>query len=335
MRRYGWLVAAVGVLVLSASGGAQDSPLRDIVGRVVGPDGAGIPSVLVRAQRGEDVRETLTDSTGRYRIVGAWAGTWAVTMRRIGYVADSATVEVSDVGRLDRQLARAAVRVDGRVITASWSGVHGVVGDRGYQPVAGATVEVVGRDLSSPVTPEGQFALPQQAGASVLLRVRAPGYESRLVSARVPADGRIELSVLLDQPNGGGINSVIADELDRRMTWSSPFAARVTRTEVLAAETRDLRLALELSPSVNAKGLRVSRAACVFVDGVARPGFPLDAIAPETVEFIELYSGDADRQGLLARRWPPRGECGFGGRGPTGAQNTAGVQYVVVWTHRA
>lgn len=230
MGRLGWLAAVVGVLALSASGGAQDSPLRDIVGRVVGPDGAGIPSVLVRAQRGDDVREALTDESGSYRIVGAWAGTWSVTMRRIGYVADSMTVEVTDVARLDRQLARAALRVDGRVITASWSGVHGVVGDRGYQPLAGATVEVVGRELSSVVTPEGQFALPERVGAPVLLRVQAPGYATRLVSARVPEDGAIELSVLLDRAEGRGINSVIADELDRRMTWSSPLAARVTRS---------------------------------------------------------------------------------------------------------
>lgn len=334
MRRMAWMALVLGMVGASAAA-AQDSPLRDISGRVTGPDGKGVASVLVRAQRGDDVREARTDSLGAYRIVGAWAGTWTVTMRRIGYVADSTSVTVQEHARLDRQLARAAVRVDGRVITERWSGVHGVVGDRNYQPLTGASVEVVGRNVSSAVTPEGQFALPQQTGASVLLRVTAPGHEARLVSARVPSDGAVELSVLLDVANENAVSEVVGDDLDRRMTWSSPFAAHVTRAEVLAADTRDLRLALELAPSINAKGLRVSRAACVFVDGVARPGYPLDAIRPETVEFIEVYAGGADRTGLLARRWPPRAECGAGGAAPRGSQGTPGVQFVVVWTHKA
>lgn len=326
MRRMAWLVGGLGVLV-SASAGAQDSPLRDISGRVTGPDGQGVASVLVRAQRGDDVREARTDSLGTYRIVGAWAGTWTVTMRRIGYVADSTTVTVSDDARLDRQLARAAVRVDGRVITERWTGVHGVVGDRNYQPLTGATVEVVGRKDTQAVTPEGQFALPKQAGGSVLLRVSAPGHDARLVSALVPPDGAVELSVLLDVASETAISDVVAGELDLRMTWSSPMAARITRAEVLAADTRDLRLALELAPSINARGIRVARTACVFVDGVARPGWPIDAIRPETVEFIEVYGGGAERTGILARRWPPRAECGAGG--------APGGQYVVVWTHKA
>lgn len=336
MRRFAWMLGVLMGAVAAGGAGAQGSPLRDITGRVTGPDGRGIASVLVRAQQGDDVREARSDSLGQYRVIGVWAGTWTVTTRRIGYVSDSASVRVIDAGlRHDRQLVPAATRVGAQVITAAWAGVRGVVGDRTYQPLSGATVELVGREVRGAVSPEGTFALPHTPGAPVLLRVRAPGHETRLVSARVPADGSVELSVelsvLLDVQQGNGASLVVADELDMRMAWSSPLSAYLTREDVLESGTRDLRLALELAPAVNRKGLRVDRTACVFVDGLPRPGMPIDAFNPEQVEFVEMYAGAADRSGLLARRWPARGACGNGGTAMRTVGNTQSVQYIVLW----
>lgn len=333
--RFSWMTAVAVGAIMASGLGAQESPLRDITGRVTGPDGRGIPSVLVRARQGDDVREARSDSLGQYRVVGVWAGAWTVTTRRIGYMSDSASVRVTDAGlRHDRQLVPAATRVGAQVITAAWAGVRGVVGDRTYQPLSGATVELVGRDLRGTVSAEGTFAIPHTPGAPLLLRVRAPGHETRLVSARVPADGSVELSVLLDVQQGNGASLVVADELDMRMAWSSPLSAYLTREDVLDAGTRDLRLALELAPAVNRKGLRVERTACVFVDGLPRPGMPIDAFHPDQVEFIEMYAGTADRSGLLARRWPPRGECGNGGTAMRTVGNTQSVQYIVLWTRQ-
>lgn len=322
-------------MVWTANAAAQETPLRDIVGRISGPDGAGIPLVLVRATQGEFVREARTDSLGQYRIVGTWAGRWLVTARRLGYAADSSTVTVADAAlRHDRVLVPLVPRIGAQVITAAWSGVHGVVGDRNYQPVADASVEVVGRNRGGTTNADGSFALPQLPGTPLLLRIRAPGFEPRLVSALVPASGNVELSVLLDAQQGEGPSRVLEDELEMRMAWSSPLSAYLTRAEVLAAETRDLRVAIELAPTVNRKGLRVTRAACVFVDGVARPSLPLDMVDPDRVEFIEIYAGAADRSGLLARRWPPRAECGAGGSPLRSAGNAQVVQFVVIWTRR-
>jgi hypothetical protein len=78
----------------------------------------------------------------------------------------------------------------------------------------------------------------------------------------------------------------------------------------------------------------VARSACVFVDGVARPALPVDMVDPQRVEFIEVYAGGADRSGLLARRWPPRAECGAGGSPLRNVGNTQVVQFVVIWTRR-
>ncbi len=320
----------LGAAVLAGPVGAQSSVQVSsngvtLSGRIAGPDGLGVNDVAIRARSGERQLETRTDSSGRWTLSGVAPGEWTLALRRIGFVADSIAVNVGDDAlRIDHQLARAVTRIDGQTITATWVGVRGVVGDQRYQPIAGAVVEAIGRNAKASVSEEGTFAVPQGAGASVLLRVEAPGYEPRLVSARVPANGSIELSVLLDSLTGHEPNRIIAGDLNLRMGWASPMAAYITREEILEVGARDLSIAVAQSPSLQQRGLRLASDACLFVDGVARPGFPLASVMPEAVEFIEVYPGGADRSGVLARRWPPRGECGTsGGRGRS---------YVVVWT---
>lgn len=334
---------ALGAMVVASIGtpaNAQEGPEVGIRGRVTSASGDGVANVLVKLQSSGGTLQARTDENGNYRLTGAAAGQYAVTMRRIGFRADTSTVQLSD--RLivhSRRLEPLAAAVGELRITETWSGVHGVIGDRDYQPIEGAVVEVVGNDDEMTSTNEGQFALPQRAGASVLLRVRAPGFDPRLVSARIPVDGSVELSVLLDAESAATRpNEVIGDELDRRMSWSSPMALRLTREEVQATGAQDLNIAVNLTESAQRVGVRVAGSACVFVDGVARPGLPLGALRPESVEFIEVYARGSERTGQLSRRWPPRGECGVGGSQAmlrrVGTNNTA-TQYVVVWTRKA
>ncbi len=314
-------LAAQSTVRVTATGAA-------IAGRVTGEAGAPVADVLVRARQGTRVVESRSDESGAFRVGGLGDGTWTVSLRRIGFLADSVDVQIADADvALDRQLTPAVAQLDGRQITANWVGVRGVVGDRRYQPLAGATVEFVGRETPTPVTADGVFALPEAAGTPVLLRVRAPGHAPRLVSARVPQDGSIELSVLMDSLGQRVVSELVQDELDLRMSWASPMAAFLTREDVARMEARDLTIAVQQSPELQARGVRVNGPVCLFVDGVARPGFPLASVMPESVEFIEIYPRGADRSRLLDRRWPPRAECGAS----AGGVASSGM-YVVVWT---
>jgi hypothetical protein len=327
--------------MLSSPAHAQEGPEIGIRGRITGPDGAGVPHVLIRAHANGQVLEARTDDNGNYRLTGASAGSWLVTMRRIGFAADSSRVQLGDgLDIYSRQLHPLVAFLGEQRITDSWLGVHGVVGDRDYQPLSDATVEIVGRQDEARTTVDGQFALPQMAGASVLLRVRAPGFDPRLVSALIPESGAVELSVLLDRSGETAANDVIADELDRRMNWASPQAVYLTRAEILETEALDLRVAMNLARSSQLGGVRVGDVACVFVDGVARPGMPLGAVRPENVEFIEVYGSGTERTGQLGRRWPPRGECGTSDAGSARnlrrASNAPPARlFVVVWTRKS
>lgn len=326
-------------LVLAPNAQAQEGPEIGIRGRVTSASGEPVANVLVKLVADDRTLQARTDEQGNYRLTAAPGGTWTVTMRRIGFRADTTQVQLGDrLEILSRQLQPLVARVGEMRITEQWRGVHGVIGDRDYQPVVGAVVKVVGVQDRVATTTDGQFALPGDAGASVLLRVQAPGFDPKLVSARIPEDGAVELSVLLDATSDATRpNDVAADELERRMSWSSPMALRLTREEVLATNARDLRIATHLTQSAQQRGVRVSDAACVFVDGVARPGVPIGALRPESVEFIEVYGAGAERTGQLSRRWPPRGECGTGGASAmlrrTSTQNSP-AQYVVVWTRK-
>jgi hypothetical protein len=336
MRTIRRAVVTVGLLAFAAAEADAQSTVSvsvagpAIAGRVTSETGAPIGDVLVRVRMGARVVEARSDAAGAFRVAGLSEGSWTVSLRRIGYVADSVSVAVAggDV-TLDRQLAAAVLRLDGQVITAAWRGVRGVVGDERYQPLAGATVEIVGREQPTPVTAEGMFALPEAAGVPLLLRVRAPGHAPRLVSARVPANGSIELSVLLGAEPARPASAVVQGDLDLRMGWASPLAAYLTREDVAQVDARDLGIVMQQSPVLQARGLRLGGPVCLFVDGVARPGFPLTSVMPESVEFIEIYPRSADRSQTLARRWPPRAECGPGAA--PGAGSGVG-SYVVVWT---
>lgn len=329
-------IAAAAALLLAAPLLAQGDTSAELRGRVV--DDAGRPiagaDVLLRLEAVS--YETRTDTAGGFVVAGLRQGRWQVVVRRLGFVPDTSAVTIA--GQPAKHVVRLQriTQLDRRVISANWTGVTGVVGDRRYQRVPEATVTVVGERVVARIDGSGSFAIPWPGGLSILLRVQAPGYADRLVSARIPERGAVELSVLLDSAQFTGASALLALELDRRMGWASPMAANVSREELLRVGTTDAMMALSGTPSFNRMGLVIERDACVFVDGLPRPGLPLDAIDPATIEFIEVYPGGAERTGILASRWPRGGQCGAP-VDPSFKRWVPGQQlarYVVVWTRQ-
>lgn len=321
-----WLVA----MPLAAQGGVAGG----IEGQVTDSAGRPVGDALIVVRLEGQAREVRTDTAGAYAVPGLAPGRWSVHTRSLGFAPDSAVVVVgAGVTRHNVRLQR-VFRLDPRVIAENWTGVRGIVGNQSYEPVPGATVTVVGERVSDRTDAGGAFAIAWAGDKSILLRVQAPGFAPRLVSARIPSRRSVELSVLLDTAAVAVASELLVGEMERRMGWSSPMATFVAREELLRAGTRDARMALESTPSFNARGLVIERNACLFVNGLPRPGFPLDALDPAMIEFIEVYTAESERLGLLASRWPPRAECGA----PVTAQAARWVpvqqkvKYVVVWT---
>jgi hypothetical protein len=107
---YVWLVIAASLIAAPVLGqGAID-------GTVVGADGRPVESAAVRAVRTDRsvARDALTDTAGRFRLTALTAGTYAVTVHRVGYrSAELAGVRVADgqTQTLTVALTQAATRL--------------------------------------------------------------------------------------------------------------------------------------------------------------------------------------------------------------------------------
>jgi hypothetical protein len=338
-----------GLLLLLAGGALEAQAIREwtLTGRLVGPDGRPIAGAVVRATQGPRTLVARTDAKGAYRVAEMGEGRWTVAVRQVGFrpAVDTLTFDPKGMRR-DFTLEQLTASLDAVLISERWSGVRGVVGDIRYlRPLAGARIEAyVGSDTVLASGIEGTFALPLAPNTKVVLSVERDGYERQLVSATVPASGYVELDVALDTLRGEPRNWIAWQDLKSRLRYATPRSALVGREELGRYGASSLDFALRESGELVAKGIMPHGAACLFVNGVARPGFPVWSVPVEQVELVEVYPAGSDLSGTLGLRWPPRGECGGGGPLTAGQSGVARVDgsrrsvdpgaalYVVVWT---
>ena len=306
-----------------------------LTGRVLDENGQPVGNAVLRATLGARTILVEGDADGDYRIGGLSAGVWLVSVRRLGYRPVALEVVMPAEGlRRDLFVETARVALDPVLVAAKWTGVRGIVGDaRRITPLPGATVSILGSDASAGADPLGQFALAVPGGRTVLLRVKRAGYATRLVSVRVPAERYLDVELGLDTLGRPSRDLWIWRDLDQRLKYATPRAALVDRDELEASDAVSLGTALQLAASVQKLGLVVNRRACVFVNGVPKPAYPVDAILAGNVEFVEVYPPGSELTRTLALKWPPGATCGVPDgtiRAPSaGARQVA--QFVSVW----
>lgn len=315
--------------------GAQQTRPGLLVGRVLDPAGGPVGDAVLRATRGARTVIVEADGDGDYRIAGLGRGVWTIAIRRLGHRPLAVEIEMPADGlRRNFTLEATATALDPQLVAAKWTGVRGVVGDaRRLTPLAGAQVQLLGSDATAGSDSLGNFAIPLPGGRHIMLRIERTGFASRLVSVSVPADGYVELDVPLDTALQTSKDLWIWRDLDQRLKFATPRSVQVSRDEIAATDAASLGAALGLTPSVNERGVIINRRACVFVNGVARPGYPIDAIRAADVEFVEAYPPGSDLTRTLALRWPPRATCGVPD-GTIQAHSSAArqvVQFVSVW----
>ncbi len=339
-------ISAIALAIATASAGAQTPREGMLTGRLIGPDSLPIRDAIVRATQGPKTVLARSNDQGVYRLTGLYAGPWAIAVRRLGYSPFVDRLTFDPRGMRRDYLMRALVAsLDPVLVSERWTGVRGVVGDiRFLSPLAGASVQLLGGTARVQTDSAGRFAVPLAPGTEVVLRVEREGYGRQVVTATVPTDGYLELDVAMDTLRGVRRDALVWADLDRRLKFASPRAAWVGREELARSDASRLDAALTESGTLTLKGLIVTRRACLFVDGVARPGVPVDAILAGEVEFVEVYPVGADLTNSLASRWPPRAECGAPGgslRGGAGTAVRVGsrrgtdpqfAQFVAVWT---
>jgi hypothetical protein len=349
----------VGLLfaVLPSVALAQDSVgvLRGIVRNETGRP---IEYALVSLDPAGSNRQARTDRDGRFSFLGAPVGLRAIRVTFVGYRPGERTVRVPR-GTVDIEvtLERLATTLAGVEVTARRTGLYGsVIARDSLLPVPDARIEVLGARTGDTTAADGTFNFAKLKPGSYIVRVRHTHFESRNVSIVVPADGGTQLDLVVER----GILSRDAHmeqlyrELDSRVHWMGTTAAMISREELQGDPTTGLDAALPRAPGFMKASFYPAREgwedACLYVDGVPRPGGKISDFAIEEIEAIEIYGppmGRSDPTNTLASRWPPRAMCGMsssprvafeGGRANPAAARLSGkaipVQFVVVWLRR-
>ncbi len=330
------------VLALSALAAppvdAQEDSLFTMRGMVRTAEGVPIDEVLLTLARDTgDVARVYTLRSGAFTMPKLTAGEYTLSVRRIGYETRRLPVQIGQNRTLafDVTLVALPITLEAARVQADWTGVIGVVGNYenmealdGVRFLPLSSTDTITSDAS------GRFVLPVPEGGTGALRVERSGYAPRLVSYRVQPGQRVELAVLLESGSSETRDSWAWKDLAQRHKWSTPRSVRVARAELLATDSHNLLVALEQSATVQNSGMIFSRSACLFVNGQPRPGYPIDGLATERVEYVEGYAVRGDLSRSLQLRWPRNAECGAPGGNPAirrAIETGQGVQFVAVW----
>lgn len=319
---------------------AQRKPSGSVSGVVQSVDGAPISDVLIQLRREGLTIVARTDDDGTFVVPSVAAGAYTLVAKRIGFDSTTSAIRIDDTRvRTSLVLTASLMRSDTIRVRARFAGVTGVVGDfAGMQPMAGASVRLLGGDAPRVTDSSGRFAIELKPGRSYALRVERAGFAPQLLSLDVDEDERIEVAVLLDSIDRAVKDGWKWQELDQRQRVNRYGSAHVARSELRDTDATNLHIALQYTAASGEQGLVIPRAPCVFIDGVARPTLTLDAIAVQRVEFVEVYTRAGDVSGTLATRWPLGFPCGDAAVGTnrsvvtTSRGNSNQARYVVIWT---
>ena len=342
--------------LLPASALAQVSSVSGVVRN---ESGRPIEYALVTLEPDGANRQVRTDRDGRFRILGTTPGRRAIRVVFVGYRPYDGMVDVPNgaVVDIEVKLERIAQSLAGVEVTARRSGLYGsVIARDSLLPVSNARVEVLGGRTSDTTDAQGTFNFPALKPGSYIVRVRHSQFESRNISIVVPEKGATELDLVVER----GILSRDAHmeqlyrEMDQRLHWMGTTAAMISREELKGLPTTGIDAALFAVPQVLKAGFYPARdgweSACLFVDGIARPGMTISDFPLEEIEAIEVYGPPMNRSdptGTLASRWPRGAACGFAsgrrpafssGRANTGpaqlSSSAVRIQFVMIWLRR-
>jgi hypothetical protein len=293
-----------------------------------------VAGAIVRISVGEASRTTRSDERGEFRFSNVGAGRLTLTVRTLGFEPFAQDVEVAQDAPPMRVALRRLQMLDTIRIRASRQGLFGVVATaKDLKPLPGAWLRVVGVGGGRiPIDSNGHFYVPINTVGSYFLRAKADGYVPQTISVVVSPDEGVEVAFLLDtalEKPSPRVEMALAD-FDERMKRRGLASALVPRAELLERGAQNTTHALIFARSFAARTLRLGSTACLFVDGIPRPGLALNAIAPDEIEAIEAYGSAADRSRTLLQRWPRLAPCGDTGL-PMAAPGPDLVRWVTVW----
>lgn len=333
--------ASILVLALTTADGVDaQAPARVIHGTVRDSASGQTLSGAVVELAGPSIRlNARSDQQGAFQFNRLAAGRYQLTVREIGFLETSRGVDVSERdATITISLAPATQRLDTVRVRANVTAVYGVVGTTaGLRPLADATVQVIGSQQKAITDSAGRFFIMLKKGGSYFVRARREGFADQFIPLDVPNDRAIETFILLDTGTVATGSDGLWDEFDERLHWEGQHGALVPGEQLTrwGGSTSD---AIRGSQAFVRKGLQLTQNVCLFVNGVPKPGWPLDAIPPDQIATVELYTSTGDETNTLFSRWPKHAPCGAGSgtvSSPTSPYDKKSIiQYAVVWLRK-
>lgn len=317
---------------LPAEASAQET-VTSLQGIVRNESGRPVEQAQVFLDPGASQRAMRTDAEGRFRFIGVPAGNHRLRVQRIGFEPRDTTVATAGpIVEIDIRLQRLTSLSEVAVRTRP-TGVYGTVLERdSLKPVAGARIELLGGRTRDTTDAAGSFSMGLAPTGTFMLRVSREGYDTRLISVRVPRDSGVGIDIVL-RPGLSSLDNrteMALVDLAQRIHWKGVNSAVVGREE-LEGRWSNLEQALRFAPSYAKRTLVIDERACIFVDGEPRPNMTIKHFDLEDVESIEVFGSRSDISNTLAKRWIRGAICGNPAT-PLSPGNRA--VFVSIWTRR-
>ena len=315
---------------------------RSIRGSVASAaDSAPLNGATIELINARATRRLRTDERGRFHFGSVPVGGYRLAVLRLGFTPLSQQVVVGEADADLRITLQPDARTLGSVVTtANVTAITGGIGaaglsrnangERGLSAVRGARVQVLGSGAETETDSTGRFFLEVGKPGRYLVRATGAGLVPQVYPVDVPKNKAVDASRLLDSARVEQAErpEYLWKEMDKRLSWRGINSAIATGDEV-REYGGTLSNALQRSRGVGSRGLRLVGTPCVFVDGIHRPNYSVDAIRPEEVEAIEVYGSGGDE--TLSLKNSLRASCGADSNRQS---NVNAVQYVVIWTVR-
>jgi hypothetical protein len=275
---------------------------------------------------------TRTDEAGEFQIGSVQPGAYRASVRRIGYrqVITEIIVETG-MKPVDLKLAPIPQTLREVRVKGEGAGIYGQIGSAlDLKPIPGAVVQVGGSRDSVVTDSVGAYFVPLKTFGRYMIRVRAPGYAEEMFIVDVKKNEVADGSRLLDYGESRHVTALYWQDFDQRMSWRTRNNGALLSGSDVRRAGGDITTSLKMSGEMVAKGLKLGSSVCVFVNGVPRPGYHIDAIRPEEVTAIEAYTGRSGPVPLLASSWPAGFKCTE--TGERRVQGGGGINYLVIWT---
>lgn len=274
-----------------------------------------------------------SDEAGEFQIRDVRPGAYRAAIRRIGYamIATEFIVE-SGMKRIEIGMSPVAQSLREVRVRGEGTGIYGQIGtSTELKPIHNAQVYVAGSRDSVFTDSTGAYYLALKRPGTFMVRVRAPGFLDEMFVIEVKRNQVADGSRLLDIGQARPIPMILWKDFDQRLSWSVVNKSALITGSELRRSGGSVSVALKQSGKMVANGMRLDAKVCVFVNGQARPGYPVNGIRPEEVTAMEVYAANSEPMRLLLTDWPRGTQCSETGerRPPYGASL---IGAIVIWT---